>query len=258
MNLLIYVHNYNYNYKYIISTNEQFMFKKVCIQLSILSLLLGAGYSASAQGPVRVGIFQFPPFYSKKENEKAEGLLIDIAKEKIGKIGKVASFKSFHTPVLMQQLLAGGVDVGMLIKHPALVGKTLYSDEPINTIELVAYHGVGTPSLETNMNLAGKKVLVLAGYGYGGLLKKLKGLVPKPEFIEASDIYSGLDMLLSGRGDYFLSYLKPSEEIAERKGYKAKDEWLLSDKIATFDVFWVVSKKAHKAEELLRQLEAVQ
>lgn len=247
-----------HNHKGIIPTYEHSMFKKICIQLSILSLLLGVNIMAFAQPPVRVGIFDFPPFYSKKDNKEAEGILIDLAKEKINAVGRDVTFEPFHTPVLLKQLVDGGVDVGMLIKHPALIDKTLYSDNPISTLELVAYHGKRTPSLKSYENLAGKKVLILAGYGYGGVLKKLKALEPKPDLIKASDIYSGLDMLLSGRGEYFLSYLKPSEEIAERKGYKEKDEWLLSDKISTFDVFWVVSKKTHKAEELLSQLESVQ
>ena len=53
------------------------------------------------------------------------------------------------------------------------------------------------------------------------------------------------------RGEYFLSYLKPSQGTA----YRSKQpSWLTSDLLSSYDGFWVVSKKAPHAEALLKEL----
>ena len=231
--------------------------KRVSVFFLGLMVWLGT-YSVQAQDPVRVGIFDFPPFYSKRVEEPAKGLLVDLAKNEIAEINRISEFNIMSTPTLIKSLVNGDVDVGMLIKHPALLDTALYSKKPISNIELVAFRGMNTPKLKSYNNLSGQKVLVLAGYGYGGILAKMKKLDIKPIFVEASDIESGLDMLLSGRADYFLSYLKPSREIAKRKGYLSRDNWLVSDEISKFDVYWIVSKMIDGAEELMERLESVQ
>ncbi len=228
------------------------------IGILFLILVLGGASVVSAKDPVRIGIFNFPPFYSKKAGQPAEGFLIDLAKTEFGEIDETPVFKIYHTPTLIKNIALGEVDVGMLIKHPALLGAAHYSKKPISSIELVAFRGANATKINSYVELSGKKLLVLAGYGYGGLRKKMSQLDPEPRMIEASDIQSGLDMLLAGRADYFLSYLKPSREIAARKGYTGQDNWLVSDEISKFDVYWVISKKMPNSEELLRKLESVQ
>ncbi|MDV7340384.1 transporter substrate-binding domain-containing protein [Terasakiella sp. A23] len=221
-------------------------------------LLVGLYGPAQSEDVVKVGIFDFPPFYTVTPQQTYEGLLIDYSRAEFEKAGLTPAYKIFHTPVLMKRLVNGDVDVGMLIKHPLLIGNTLYSQKPISSIHLVAYRGKNTAHIESHTDLQGKKVLTLSGYGYGGLLKKVKALETAPYIIEASDIDSGIDMLLAGRADYFLSYLKPSKAIAQRKGFEAETSWLVADSISKFDVFWVVSKKAENPDEILRKLEAVQ
>lgn len=211
----------------------------------------------NAEDHVRIGIFDFPPFYSKNGSEPAQGFLVDLAKEKLGKINRTPVFKLFHTPLLIDSLVDGSIDLGMLIKHPALIDKTLYSKKPISHIELMAFRGVNMDKVSSWKELAGKRVLLLAGYGYGGLKNKITGLQPAPALFEASNIESGLEMLLAGRADYFLSYLKPSRAIAQRKGYMDQDRWLMADEIAKFDVYWVMSRKIENATELMKQLESI-
>ena len=230
--------------------------KRAHILFLILSVVFCS--SAIAEDGVRVGIFNFPPFYSKKAGEPAKGFLVDYALQEFKEAGERPVFKIYHTPTLIKNIATGEVDVGMLIKHPALIETAHYSSKPISSIELVAFRGMNSPAIDSYAELAGKDLLVLAGYGYGGLRNKISQLDPVPRMIEASDIQSGLDMLLAGRAEYFLSYLKPSREIAARKGYTGQDNWLVSDEISKFDVYWVISKKMPRGEQLLKRLEAVQ
>ncbi|SCA55725.1 exported hypothetical protein [Candidatus Terasakiella magnetica] len=231
--------------------------KSFCCLLALMVLLLCTG-NVRAHDPIKIGIFDFPPFYSKSLHTGAEGILADYARQAMAKVGFTPKFKAFHTPVLMEKLREGEVDVAMLIRHPALTDKVLYSKKIIAQINLVSYRGEKAEPVKTLEDLAGKRILSLAGYGYGGILNKLKELPAPPKFIEINDIYSGLEMLSAGRGDYFLSYLQPSQEIAKRKGYLQAGTWLVSDPISTFDVYWVVSAKAANAKRILARLESLQ
>ncbi|NVJ92799.1 MAG: transporter substrate-binding domain-containing protein [Methylocystaceae bacterium] len=201
--------------------------------------------------PIRIGIFDFPPFFSKNAQGKAYGTLVDLANRRFAEIGRDYVYQIFSPPVMIERVINGDVDVIMTIKHPALEGKVLYSKHPIGQLTMVAYHDNKLPTITDISDFAGKKVIVINGYGYGGYLDKLKALKPAVQFVNAHDIRSGLEMLMVARGEYFLSYLKPSQGTA----YRSKQpSWLTSDLLSSYDGFWVVSKKAPHAEALLKEL----
>jgi len=221
--------------------------------LFVVILLLCVSLSAHAD-KLKIGIFDFPPFYSMSSDHVPQGILVNLATSKLNALGLDYEFIQYKVPQLIEAVKTGEVDLVMLIKHPALIDIAFYSEKPISTIELISYRRKNSPKINEFEDYEGKRVLTLAGYGYNGLLKKARKLYPPVKFIEVSDINSGLDLLIANRGDYFLSYKKPSIEVARRKGFEFDEDFLMADEISQFDVFWVVSHTANNAAELIDRL----
>lgn len=211
-----------------------------------------------AQPPLKMGYFDFPPFYSRTEAGEPKGLLIDIARDRFAKINRDVEFVYGTAADLVNGVARGDLDVAMLIPYPPIADKILYTDFPVSTMELMAFRGVQTPSISSIKDLAAQDVLTLKGFAYGGRLRDIKALDPQPRLIEASDIHSGIDLLLSGRAAYFLSYLKPAQEIAESKGFLLEDQWLLADQIDTFDIFITLSRETAGASKIVKALNETQ
>ncbi|WP_419797056.1 MAG: substrate-binding periplasmic protein [Terasakiella sp.] len=223
--------------------------------LFLLSVFWGHAEHAFAQSnAVTIGIFNFPPFYTKNRYSQAEGILVDYANQALKEGGLVAKYEISSAALLIERLGKGEIDAGMLIRHPALLDKAFYSKKPINQIQLVAYRYDTAPALSRLEDLAGKRVLTIAGYGYGGTLKKLSKEGIEPTYITARNIEQAFVMLAARRADYFLTYLKPAEAFRKNKTTAQSTQELTADPLSSFNVHWVVSKASENAEMIMKNL----
>ncbi|WP_417841412.1 substrate-binding periplasmic protein [Terasakiella sp.] len=221
----------------------------------LLSVFHGHVNHACAQSnTITIGIFNFPPFYTKNKYSQAEGILVDHANQALKEAGLVAKYEISSAALLIERLGKGELDAGMLIRHPALLDKAFYSKNPINQIQLVAYRYGSIPALSGIEDLSGKRVLTIAGYGYGGTLKKLSEKGIEPTYITARNIEQAFVMLAAKRADYFLTYLKPAEMFRKNKTATQPAKELVADKLSSFNVYWVVSKASENAEMIMKNL----
>jgi len=226
-----------------------------CAVFFLLSAFCGhGGYAFAQSNAVTIGIFNFPPFYTKNKYSQAEGMLVDYANQALKEAGLVAKYEISSAALLIERLGKGELDVGMLIRHPALRDKAFYSKSPINQIQLVAFRYKSVAALRQIEDLAGKRVLTIAGYGYGGTLRNLlkKGIIPT--YIMAPNIEQAFVMLAAKRADYFLTYLKPAEAFRQNKMATQPEQELVADRLSSFDVYWVVSKASKNVEMIMKKL----
>jgi len=207
----------------------------------------------AASDTLKIGYIEFPPFFYTAASGEAAGHLIDLAGGILDKANMRWSAKSLPASRLMNHLSTGDIDIAMLIKHPLLEGTTLYGDTPVANIELRAYWLGDKPPINSFEDMKGKRVIVLRGYGYSGLIKKITNPKNGIRYDMADNHLSAFKMLAIGRSDYVLDYKNPAERaIAQTDGLSE----LNSSQASRFNVFFIVSKATPNAEKILNVLES--
>lgn len=185
-------------------------------------------------------------------SNKPAGRFIDITKAVLDNAG--INFDFVHLPISRTYLYIkdGSIDVWPgLSGIPALQSYVIEGHSTPITITLSAWHLKGSPKIENINDLTTKKVILINGYTYGGLLYK----ITKPEFgmtaFYTPGHLSGLKMLKLGRGQYFLDYNEPVFNQLET--YSVDD--LIHTKLNTRNGTFIISKKTPNAQQLRQALD---
>ena len=197
-----------------------------------------------------MAFIEFPPIEYMDSSNKPAGIFIDITKAVLDNAG--IDFEFVHLPISRAYLYIkeGHVDLWPgLSGIPALQGYVLEGHSTPAKITLSAWHLKNNPKINNISDLAAKKVILINGYTYGGLLYK----ITKPEFgmtaFYTPGHLSGLKMLQLGRGQYFLDYNEPVFNQLETYSVDDLNHSVLNTRNGAF----IISKKTPKAQ-LLRQV----
>ncbi|MEH6625362.1 MAG: hypothetical protein V7739_02880 [Motiliproteus sp.] len=220
----------------------------------LLSLLIVVTLPASAENPdvLRVGLMDFPPYYSPSKEQGAEGELVDLLNEVMTELGETWAPQFYEVPQLLHNIVHGDSDIAMLINHPMLEKNALYGRHPIGRLIMQAYHLPQQTSVSSLAELKGKSVILLRGYGYGGLANKL--LQPDSAILPifASSRMQAFHWLQQGKGDYILDYVGPANAALA-----ALDQHdIHGDTVLDKNVYFIISGKLTNAKELLSRMEA--
>lgn len=214
-------------------------------------ILLSFTCSGVQASTVKIGYIEFPPVFST-QNGKPEGYLIDLADMVLTRAGYQWTAQSFPTKRMVQELVDGGIHLWIgLSTLPQFRDKTLIGSSKVAEISLRAYTVGKKPPIVKKEDLSGKSVLIIRGYSYGGWINYIKEPANKVQYIETDDHVSGFRMLEGGRADYFLNYRSPAENALK----KVTIQNLAFNDVSSFGAYFVVSKKAPKAEEFLKNME---
>ena len=185
-------------------------------------------------------------------SNKPAGIFIDITKTVLDNAG--IDFEFVHLPIsrAYKYIKDGHVDLWPgLSDIPALQGYVIETHSTPIIITLSAWHLKSNPKIESISDLSAKKVILVNGYTYGGLLYK----ITKPEFgmtaFYTPGHLSGLKMLQLGRGQYFLDYNEPI--FNQLKTYSVDD--LNHSMLNTRNGAFIISKKTPKAQQLRKALD---
>lgn len=201
---------------------------------------------------IRVGLFDFPPLYYQTESGHTEGTLVRLLDKVLQNAGCQWS-KHFYddVPSLAKSLITGELDLIMAIRHPLMEKKSLYGTVPLTQLQLNLYHHPDTPAATAPWGLKGKRVAVIRGYGYGGVIDQL--LVPEAAIgIRVADSHAAAFALLrAGAVDYVLDYRGPADALLAGSDHTplARTHW------GTQDLFFIVSKQLAYPEALVAALE---
>lgn len=201
-----------------------------------------AGY---AEDTIRVGIFDFPPYFEGEENQVPGGLLVDVLKKIFDRLGKKYTIRSYPTKRLAVNLADGKTDVSVIgkrIENENIKG-ILYSRFPVITVEIKVYTRKEIALPENKSELAGKTVLTVLGYNYGGLINQI---IPDP----ASTHLQAFKKLQARRADYLLAYDVVGKNILKDGSFPDIQERT----VASIDGFFAVSGKFPGAENLLNDI----
>lgn len=214
---------------------------------------LGADAAPSAVGEVEYA-FPIPSVWTSRLNARGEpeNPLFPLADALFRKAGQPWHGASYPAARMFENLRSGRSDFSMLVSSPALLEYCLVSRKPVASTELRVYRLANQAPVGKPGDLAGKSVITVLGYSYGGLL----GFLAEPRNAIANHAVStheaAFAMLEKGRADYLLDYVGPANEILA--AHPIRD--IKSELLQRLDVHLVVSKQRPDAEQLMARLEA--
>jgi len=219
---------------------------------SVAAVWAMGGPAAAANRVYQVGILDFPPYAVIEKSGACKGILVDVL-EKVLKEGGISySMKGFPQKRLFSNLATGESDIYVGIKGvPDYEGKVLFSRFPVTDLDLRVYFNKGTAAIQHIQQLNGTRVIVIMGYGYGGLIKYLQDPANKITLDPSHTHLIALRKLAARRADYLLDYRQPTSMAIQEEGIQG----LESHSISKVDIFFIVSKKTPGAEELMKRLE---
>lgn len=167
---------------------------------------------------LNVGTFDFQPLYYLDQQQQIQGSLVSALSRVAQDTDCSIDFKFFSSVEgLANGLLSGDIDLMVSIRHPIFGQKMHYGKLPLLDIRLALYHLDHTPAATSLDQLTNRKLIVIRGYGYGGLAEEIQDPAKGIRFIVARDHDDAVQLLTDGKADYLLDYQGPvSAVIRER------------------------------------------
>ena len=219
--------------------------------LFILCLLSFHTYASEALTKLNFGYVGLKPFtYMNAEGEPA-GFLYEIVEDTLNKANIKFTTALLPSKRLKEYLKSGYIDFWVGIDSNDLYTDiTLVGSKPITKLILHVYY-IGEKKQFTSIeDLTNESIMMIRGYGYGGITNKLLTYNMKKHIYTKSHA-TGFKMLESGRANFFLAYERPAKEYLLAHPINNLHEITLS----SFPIYFMVSKKTENAEKLLAQLE---
>ncbi len=236
--------------------------------LIVVSMLLGGvmhAESASAETgrTLVLGGPEFPTGWMYLENGEVGGIRIDFFETVATHAGYSWRGELYPAKRLMKTILGGKVDLSMLVRNPLLEKPALVltSSEPVYTENLNLYGQEGSSPVAYRSDLAGKSIVVMRGYGYGGFKSWLDDPKNQVEQYEADSFSGAIAVKLRRNVDYALLYDLNFAAGLDELAAKNEHELLQQAKALTVTpwskvpVYFHLSRKAlPDAEQVLEQL----
>lgn len=179
--------------------------------------------------------------------------LLRVADALFGRAGMAWRSRTYPASRLFLNLQEGTSHFSMLVRAPALADCCLFSRKPLTSAEIRVYRRAGTPSVRAREDLAGKSVIVIRGYSYGGLAAHIADERHRIVSEATNSHQSAIRMLERGRADYLVDYAGPAAEAMAAEGVSG----LESDLLVRQDVYLVLSKRYPDAAAVMARLEAI-
>lgn len=193
-----------------------FMVKFRVFVLSGFALLLSSNVIGQ-EVDLKVGVLHFPPFYIVGENDQVSGIYTDIIKRVVTKAGYSFSMAGFPPKRFYKQLGDNTTNFFLGVKGSKFIeGKVEYGKLEFEGIQLRIYSSDDSEILTTKEQLKAREVIVIRGFGYGGLAQYLQNPENNIKTIEATDHYSAFKMLSAGRAKYLLDYRATSNLVIDK------------------------------------------
>ena len=196
------------------------MFHKMTTPLLATALALTLTLHAkAAEVDLKVGVLHFPPFYVVEGPGHVSGIYTDIIEKVLNRAGFTYSIDGFPPKRFYKQLGENTTNFFLGVRGSEYIeGKVAFGELEFEGIQLRAYSTGDTPVVTQKEELSGKRVIVIRGFGYGGLAKYLHEPLHEINIIETGDHYTAFKMLAAGRGDYLLDYRTTSTLVIDDLG----------------------------------------
>lgn len=176
--------------------------------------------------------------------------LAEILMQCVGLASRAAPYPAAR---LFAKLREGSTQFSILVRAPALQEYCLFSRQPVFSTTLNLYRIGNTPPISQVADIAGKRLIVIRGYSYGGLQKLLTDASTGTVTEVAGTHRAAFDMLAAGRAPYLLDYASAADHILSEQPING----LQSTPIERLDIFLVLNKSLPNAERLMSRLEEI-
>jgi polar amino acid transport system substrate-binding protein len=199
-----------------------------------------AAHEPSPLPTLQAAYLDFPPLTYTDENGQPAGSYVSLTERAARNAGYRVEWTELPVGRIFLQLERGELDLWPGVADvPQIQPFTEETTAHIGNLTQAAVSFQDAPQKCTFTDLAGKRLILVAGYTYLGALDVLKkdGVT---DFSYAPNHRAGLGMLERNRGDYFLDYIEPlSVVLAQRPVKNLKWCKLRKSRLAI-----VVSRKA--------------
>lgn len=223
----------------------------ILIGLLCVVLLLPAG--VWARPVLKLGYIEFPPYYFTNERGQAEGHLIELSRLLADAAGYDLDVRALPTRRAAKMLAAGEIDFWLgLATITEQTEQVLTSQVVVDKIQLQMYSLSPLPDVVDKEYVAGRKVVMLRGYRYGGWADFIQAPESNTDFYLANNHRQAVKMLV-GRGyDFLLDYRLPINRTLK----KIDAPPLFVTDIFSLNVHILVSAHHPQAHGLLKQFES--
>jgi hypothetical protein len=204
---------------------------------------------------LRVGVMHFPPFSDATNPQKPTGLFIKMIEESLKRASvSYSAPEGFPSKRHYTYLGQGVTQFTIGSKYvPVYHGKVIYSKKPIYTLQGYAMSLPGKPLPSSNPQDWRGNIILIAGYGYGTLKKKLENMQDAGllKLTNAPAHLNLLRMLKAKRGDFAIDYSGPVERALKKVEIPNLQKKIIFD----IDLYLVLNKKIPDGENLMDRIE---
>ena len=164
----------------------------------------------------------FPPYYYYDDQKNLKGDLVDIYAKIIENAGYKWQGELLPARRLMSSLENGQFDSSLLVQNTVVQNPENFMclPFPISQVYLNTYSKMDKMIIQKKEDLLHSKVIVMRGYGYGGIRAWLDDHKYEITLIETNSFDSALLMLENDRADYALLYEVNYETALETLGFR--------------------------------------
>lgn len=223
----------------------------IVIFLLFLIVVPASVAAGETKNSLEFGLFNMPPFYTLEDGKPAAGICVEVMEGLLRSAAIPYHMKVYPTARLYFNLASGKTDLFVGIKEVAeYKDKVLFSEAPVADAELGIYYREGTLPIQSKSDFVGKRIIVVRGYSYAGLIKYLED--PKNNIrLEVTDSHQdALNMLEMRRADYFLDYTMTVEDLL----LEHPELHIRHTVYNTFPLYLIVSRNTPGAEEIMGRL----
>lgn len=179
--------------------------------------------------------------------------LLRLAAVLFAKAGIPWHGKSYPASRMFEYLRNGTAQFSMLVNAPTLRECCLLGRQAMATAEIRVYRSHDKPAIRAKEDLAGKRIITIRGYSYGGLLGFFNDAANAIDNEVALKHDAAFAMLQAGRADYVVDYAGPAAEVLA--AHPIRD--LQSDFLSRQEVYLVLSRAYPDAEQVMARMEAI-
>lgn len=230
--------------------------RKIKLHKAILVMLIlcaGLMVNKASAEPLRVGTYQFAPYFSADKEGVITGLWYDLLKKNLNSFGYQPVFENFAPPRLAKNVILGRTDITISAHHIAVDDHVYYSERPVTEIVLNAYHKKDRLPFTSIAALKGKTVILIRGYAYNGMIKQLRDPANAIKIEEVVFHTDAVKRLNGGNVDYLLDYRHPVKEAIKKALIDPRS--FTFEEVSRYSTYYVVSNKLKGAKELIRKLD---
>lgn len=213
-----------------------------------------SGDSEQASPEYVIGYIPLSPFVVPQPDAEPTGLFAELMREGLTRSGIHWRLQEYPVARYYKSLVQGDIHIQFVLPGiPALEASLNRSPAPLFDLDIDLFWMPGTPDVESVQEISGKRLLVILGFYYGGMLDQIRKEYPGVEIYTAPDYEAALRMLAAGRGDYLLSYRLINAAAAKAMDLKT----LSSAPVSKASYHLAVHKTVSHSEELLQRLQGI-